>query len=171
MKGYGTPLIHLPKTPVLSIASIVWDPTDDNDTVPSTEYRIDDADMGRIYRDQGWQWTVSYGQDITEHPLPGTEERLFRATYACGYKTANQVAAVGDGGLGVTGTRSLPHDLEDACLMLAALRYRWAPRDPAINTESLLDWSAGYSVTHGPGGLVPADVAAVLNPYRRVAFA
>lgn len=170
VKGFGTVILHVPKTPLLSIASIVFDPDDANDTVAATEYRIDNAQQGRIYRENGWLWTVAFGEAILTHPLPGTEESLFRVTYAGGFKTANQVGT-NPPGLGVTGPRTLPYDLEDACITLAALRYRWAARDPAVNSERLLSWGASYNSDRGAGSIVPRDVAGVLDGYARVAWA
>lgn len=169
MKGYGSVLMHLPKTPVIEIASIVFDPDGANETLDADEYRIDNAAQGRIYREGGWQWTAAMERAILLHPLPGTEASLYRVTYECGYVTANQVDLDEDL------ERTLPDDLEDACLQLAALRYRWKPRDPAVAGESLMSWSAQYrggssGAERGTAAAMPAEVAGILDAYRRVAF-
>lgn len=99
LKGYGLPAIHTTKRPLLSIGSIVYDPQDSATTVTASEYQIDNAKQGRIYRVGGWSWTVAYGQYMISFPLPGTEESMYRVTYAGGYRTRNQVAATLNGAL------------------------------------------------------------------------
>ena len=165
LRGFSGPLMHLPKTPVVSIASIVWDPDDANDTIDSSLYALDEATQGRVYREDGWHWTAAYQEYLVDTPLPGTEQRLYRVTYACGYVTAKQ--AQDDALL----TRNLPHDLEDACLQLASLRYRWNPRDPNVTAEKIGSWSASYGGTAGVGAAIPDGIAGLLASHKRVVFA
>lgn len=157
--GKGTVLLHVPKTPINSITSIVYDPSDSNDTVDSSEYAIQgDGEHGAIYREGGWRWDVAYAQAIQLHPLPGTEQFLYRVTYNGGYVTRPQ-----------GGTMTLPHDIEDACIQLVSQRYRWNPRDAGVASERLLSWNASYRT--GVAGWDIDSVAAQLAPYRRVSFA
>lgn len=166
VKGYGTPILQVPKTPVASIGSIVYDPNDANDTVSTDNYWLDKGDQGRIYSRSGWEWSAGFIQNITVSPLPGTEEHIYRVTYACGWVTANQVT------LSVATPRTLPYDLEDACIMLAALRYKWAPRDPSITAEKLLSWSASYGGGGGTSsGIQPSQLRDVLGHYRKLVYA
>lgn len=230
--GFGTPILHVDKRPLLSITSIVYDPQDAASTVLASEYLIDNAAQGRIYRAGGWRWTAATGISIAEHRLPGTEESLYRVTFAGGYRTRNQVKATLDGALTgaavvavvvnetiptdtpdtgtirilldagtyreidytswtaktftiastsfvspndaadgntveITENLTLPSDLEDAATMLAALRYKWSPRDPTIASERLLSWSAKYRETGG----MPPDVEGLLSPHVRPVWA
>ena len=164
IKGYGTPILQAFKK-IIAITSIVYDPHDTAETVDSSLYFVDDADEGRIYRRGGWQWAVAHGRAILRHPLPGTEERIYRVTYECGFKTRNQID-----NLSVAGTMDLPEDIEDACLMLAAMRHRWRPRNPGVKSEKLSKWSASY-MNSGSGSGMPAEVELLLEPWRRVVWA
>lgn len=167
LKGYGTAILQAVKAPIVAITSIVYDPNDTAQTISSDDYTLDSADEGRIYRREGWNWSASWGQNILPHPLPGTEERIYRLTSECGYKTRNQID-----NLAVSGTMSLPEDLEDACVMLASMRYRWGPRNTAIKSERLMGWSAAYRdpSTETAGGL-PPEVADMVSSYSRIVFA
>lgn len=156
VKGWGTPLLHVPKRPLLSIGSVVYDPQGSPQTVSSDDYLLDNGNQGRIYRDGGWLWTVSEGSQITTFPLPGTEESLYRVTYECGYKTRNQVDNLGE-----SGSMTLPEEIEDACLILAASRYYRAYRDRTKSSERLGAWSASYSLSAS----MPPDVAMMLDEY------
>jgi hypothetical protein len=99
LKGYGYPAIFTPKRPLLSIGSIVYDPQDAAEIIDSSEYQIDNVNQGRIYRAGGWTWSVARGQYMTSFPLPGTEESMYRVTYAGGYRTRNQVTGTLNGAL------------------------------------------------------------------------
>lgn len=229
VRGYGGPVIHAPKTPVISIGSIVWDADDAAETVSAADYVLDHAGQGRIYRDDGWSWTYWAQRYLQDTPIPGTEKRLYRVTYACGYITAAQdsagsvtitssgttatvshsshglatgvevtiaganesayngtfaITVVDDdsytytlgsattspatGTITSTPVRTLPYDLEDACLQLASLRYRWTPRDPTIASEKLKSWSASYRDAAAGGGGLTAQMMGTLTPYRRI---
>jgi len=169
MRGYGYPAIYVPKTPLISIGSVVYDPDDSAETVDSSEYFVDNGDAGRIYRENGWLWTVAYGEQIVGHPLPGTEQTLYKVTYECGYKTRNQVD-----NLSVSGDMTLPQDIEDAAIQLCAMRYRWKARQIGVQSERLGDWSVQY-VNAGteafPRPAMPPEIREMLAPFRRVVFA
>jgi len=165
LRGYGSPVLHVSKTPLLSIGSIVYDPNGSNETISSDNYELDSEAEGRIYRDGGWQWTAARASWMTVTAIPSTEESLYRVTYECGYKTRHQID-----NLSITGSMSLPEDLEDACLMLAAMRYRWAPRNSVIKSEKLTTWSATYNGAADSVGM-PPEVAAILDGYRRPVWA
>lgn len=161
-RGYGTPILHVDKVPLLSITSIVYDPQDADETVDSDGYLLDSSEEGRIYRAAGWLWTAAAGRAIGVHYMPGTEESLYRVTFAGGYVTRNQVAIDDD-----LDTMTLPEDLEDACIMLASMRYRWAPRSAGVKSEKMLSWSATY---RDDGGM-PPEVAAMIDPWRKAVWA
>ncbi len=68
------------------------------------------------------------------------------------------------------GTRDLPYDLEDACILLVAKRFRRKGKDPGIKSKKLMS----YAVTYGGQGAgdsvmgIPAEIAHMLNPYKRL---
>lgn len=63
--------------------------------------------------------------------------------------------------------RDLPADIEDACLRLITERWHAQGRDPAL--KSLEDEGARAAFSAAAG--LPADVCALLAPYRPVVFA
>lgn len=87
LKGYGEPTVDLTRRPVVSITTM----TIDSDLI--TDFEIEDADAGRIYRKAGFDWTVQNRFSLTGrqtwpsmgHPMPGTEEPNIGAIYAGGY--------------------------------------------------------------------------------------
>lgn len=64
--------------------------------------------------------------------------------------------------------RTLPHDIERACITLVKAHFAARSRDPMVRSESVpgvLDrsfWVGGFD-----GAAVPPDVAGLLNPYRQ----
>lgn len=87
LRGYGETTIELTRRPVLSVSLMTLD------SEAITDFEIEDADFGRIYRRAGFGWTaqsrfslggrsswLGYG-----HPVPGSEEPQIGATYVGGY--------------------------------------------------------------------------------------
>lgn len=163
--GHGTPILQTPKTPIIEIDSIVWDPDDANETITATLYSVDNEEQGRIYREGGWRWTAAVSEFLVSTFMPGTEQSLYRVTYDCGWVTQNQEDL--DNSL----TRNLPHDLEDACLQIAAMRYKWSPHDPSVKSEKLQSWAVSYGGNGSNSGVVPAELAGILDGYKRIVFA
>lgn len=157
--GKGGPLLYVPKTPLLSVDSIIYDPDDGNETIDSTEYHIvGDGSTGEIYREAGWVWDVAHASAVVSTPLYGTEQQLYQVTYACGYVTRPQ-----------GGSMTLPEEIEDACIQLVSGRYRWQVRDPSVTSERLLSWNASYK--GNTGGWDLDSIAHLIEPYRHVEFA
>ena len=92
---------------------------------------------------------------------PGTEEYYYKITYTAGYITQPQDDAA-------VGTRSLPYDLEDACIQYCAQRYRTKGRDKSIKQEKLLSASVTYENSSGDGSDIPATIRAMIDHYKRV---
>lgn len=160
--GFGLTMLQVARTPLLSLTSITYDTA----TVDSDSYSIHSAGAGTIYREGGWVWTAGSLANIARDPLPGTEQKLYTVTYAGGYVTQPQVDDDG------TLTRTLPYDLEQACILAVVQSYRQLGRDRAIKSESLLKYSVSYgspppsSIVGGSG--LPPEVEAMLNPYVRI---
>lgn len=158
LAGYGNRRLTVQKTPILTLTKIEFvDQQGSLTLIDSDGYEIEDADIGFIRRIAGWNWTVAVGQEITPTPLPGDERRAFKVTYDCGFVTPEQV-----------GTRTLPFDLEDACVQLIVARFRARGRDPAVKSEKLMNWSTAYGAM--PKG-VPDTVSAILDRYTYMAAA
>lgn len=151
--GYGGVRLVVSRTPVVSIASIAYN----GSTISSSEYSIEDADAGLIYRSTGWKWTAIRRPDITQDRLPGTEQKLFTVTYTGGYVTPQQAAD------NPALTRSLPYDLEQACIDAVVTWYRDRGENRNITSEKVMSASLSYN-RHA----LPEPVQEMLAPYRRI---
>lgn len=149
--GFGTMFLMASRTPIVALDSITYS----GDTIGSDNYEISNADAGLIYGVAPWRFTSPAVSGITRDPYPGGTRKLYVITYDGGWVTQPQVDD--DGSL----TRSLPWDIEDACLMLVATRYRSIGRDRSVASEKLLSWSASYRDSS-----VAPEVEAILDGYR-----
>jgi hypothetical protein len=164
LPGFGTQRLLLSRYPVTSLTSVVIDGT----TLASDDYEIDDAAAGIVYRRYGFASTGMYCPGIVQEDiLPGTEQRLITVTYTAGYVTPQQVVL--NGAL----TRSLPYDIELACLQTVAVLRGGRGRDWSVASESLGAASVSYggmntAIGRGMAGIIPDTAAALLSPYRRL---
>jgi hypothetical protein len=140
----------LERPPVASIGSI----SIDGSAVDSDQYEIEDADAGLIYRRDGWLFTGLLRDGIVGDALPGSEQKLITVTYAGGWVTPNQA-----------GTRSLPFDIEEACIITAVSMYRNRGSNWHVASESLGDASVSYRPAVAA---LPDAARALLDPYRRL---
>lgn len=161
LPGFGRPRLVVGLTPVVSVASIVLG---DGTVVPVSEYEVEDADNGFIWRDACWPWTAGiHGGLLYSDPAVGTEKADIVATYTGGWVTPAQAATIGWSGP----ARSLPDDLEHACVETAVSVYRRGGADRDVQSESLGDYSVSYRGEVSAGGIVPAAVLPQLDAWRR----
>jgi hypothetical protein len=163
LAGYvGQVRLRLGVLPVLTVASVVLP---DGTSLTGTEYALEDSESGALYRSVGWPYTGLVRSGLLyDAPAVGTEGRTIVATYAGGWVTPAQASVVLP--------RTLPFDLEDACVQTVKALYR-RPDDPNITAESLGDYSVSYRSNNtiigvGVGGLIPDTVIAQLQLYRRL---
>lgn len=159
VKGYGTELIHLERTPVESLTSITVDGT----TVSASEYRLQDADKGGVWRRGLWPWTAGTDDSVSPHPRAGFEEDSIVVVYVGGYALAANSRT--------PGTYVQPYDLEEACLQLAVHRYRSRGRNlglvgEAVGNASRQYQGSGEELSDQLG--IPTPIAGILNGYRRM---
>lgn len=159
--GYGNTLIHVSRTPLLSIDSITFE----GSTVDSDDYSIYSADAGSIFTSYGWYWTACSNTSPAPIGLVGTEDKDYTVTYDGGYVTPQQAAD--DENL----TRSLPYDLEDACIREVVTRYRNKARDLSVTSEKLGSAAVSYRDASGSAGFWSPGVKEVLDKYRRIKIA
>ncbi|KPJ59100.1 MAG: hypothetical protein AMJ46_12605 [Latescibacteria bacterium DG_63] len=161
--GFGGTRLVVARTPIVgTIDSITYEGT----ALDATTYSVEDAEAGFIYRQYGFNWTAQLASNTLGDALPGSEKLSYVVTYTGGYYTPQQYAD--DDSV----ERSLPYDLEDACLQLITARYRAKGRDPRVSAERLLSWQVSYGMAttdraHG----IPKAVQTMLDPYRRIACA
>ena len=161
--GYGSMFLQVSRVPLLSIDSISLG----GDDLDSDNYEIHpDGAEGRIYFLSGTTWTAASLDVIDTTTLPGSERREYIVTYTGGYITPKQEDEA-------VGTRTLPWDLEDACISMVNNRYAMKGKDSGVKSEKLLSWAVTYgdSGTSGQSrgrSFVSQDVIDVLDNYRKV---
>lgn len=158
--GFGRPRLVLSRTPVLSVASVVLDGA----TFAASEYSIEDADAGFLWRSGGWPSTASVqGGLVQSDPAVGFERAGYVVTYTGGWVTPAQADTAGWGGP----ARSLPEELEQACIDTVTALYRSGGNDPSVSSESMGDYSVTYRDSH-QAGVIPARAMPMLDMWRRV---
>lgn len=158
VKGYGDTRLLVLRTPIKSVTEIKFC----GDVVDLTNVEIEQPERVSIVRQGGWRWTAHNVNDISRSVLPGTELADYEVTYRGGYVLPWQD---GDAGAPVNGdARDLPFDLEYACLELMRRLHAIESRDPTVQSERLMSWSATYNPDMGIlSGMVGDTIAA----YRR----
>lgn len=152
--AYASTKLVVTHTPVVSITSITYN----SGAVDSSTYSLSDVNKGWIYRNTGWSWTASFYGNVGQDVYAGSEGNLFVVTYSGGYVTPQQAADA-------VGTRNLPYDLEDACILGVVSRYRTRGQDRRVTQESLMSASVSYG--DGDIGEIP-EVASAICRYRRI---
>jgi len=224
--GTGRTRLMVSRTPVVAVSSIVRDTS----TVSSSEYSIENANAGFIYREDGWYYTVTeQSADLVERVMPSLPILDYDVTYTGGYLlpeddyvaatlsvlastdsfndsasgfplvvAGDRITAAGwptaannrthtvtsrtAAKIVVTSTlaaeastdvprslcvRTLPHDLERACVELCRSRYYQRQNDPAVSQKTVGDLSISYDGTAMHEAL-PASVTRLLKPYRKM---
>ena len=145
-------------TPVASVASVVMP---DGSTLSASDYELEAGTY--LYRASGWPYTGRVRSGLLyDMPYVGTERASIVVTYAGGWVTPAQATSNGWAGP----ARSLPFDLEDACLQLCAGLFQGRGRDGAVQSESLGDYSVSY---RADAQLITPAVESILALYRRPA--
>ena len=156
LRGRGSVRLVLARRPVVSIASIVVDDV----AVDASEYSIENADAGEVFRRAGWAWSAQMQPGLSYHRAPRTEEPNIVATYTGGFVTPNQVE------LGAFATRTLPADLEDIVVRLVVSRWHGMGTDQRVKSEAVMSASVTYS-----SSALSDDDAAVLARYTPIGSA
>lgn len=152
--SYGQTRLVVTHTPVLSVTGISYR---DSDVLSTTDVVIADAGKGWLTSQHGWMTAHSLVSNVTGGTAyAGGELNAYRITYAGGYVTPQQAADA-------VGARTLPYDLEHACVMAVGSLYRGRGQDRRISSEGLLSYNVSYrEVEELP------EVASVIRRYRRI---
>lgn len=159
LRGTQTARLVLPVRPIVSITSIVIDGT----TLDSGEYSIEDAEAGIIYRAGGWlRFDNVVPWSVARDPIAGTAKRDIVVTYIGGYVLPNDA----------TGTRNLPYDVEQACIMGVVSAFRQRGQDRNVSSKATGDASISYRnpntiVGVESIGTLPTEALALLNAYKQ----
>jgi hypothetical protein len=161
VKGTGRLRLVLDVGPVLSVTSVTYL---DGTVVPASEYSIESSGGGLLYKASGWPLTgVSRGGLPPQNDLlAGSEASNITVVYTAGYVTPAQFTSPGWAGP----ARSLPYDLEEACVQLATSLYRNGGQAQNVLSESLGDYSVTYADRNAVGWLT-APVRELLIGYLR----
>lgn len=166
--GFGTDALFLSRVPVLSVSAVTYD----GDVIPPECYESPpsgaDSEAGLLRNVDAdapvWAWTARCG--AWGGKQAGTERRAYAVTYTAGYVLPKD------------GTddepRTLPYDVEHACILTVVSDYQMKGRDQSIVSESVLSASVTYAgsqvnsaIGRGTGGIIPDAAATLLQPYRR----
>lgn len=138
--GHGRPRLVLELTPVLSVGSVVMP---DGSALSVGDYSLEEPEAGFLYRAGGWPFTgaARAGLPPASDPAVGSEAATITVTYAGGWVTPAQAMKNGWAGP----ARSLPYDLEEACVQLCTNLYRSGGQAQNVASESLGDYSVSYA--------------------------
>jgi hypothetical protein len=151
LPGYGTPILQLARTPVVSVSLVK------HSDEPIVDYTIADKEAGHLYRKSGWMWTASIGWQMTAYVMPNTEHPEFTVEYVAGYIPADQVDSDMPGAI----QRSARETVKDWYLTLK--------RAEDVASKSVGDLSISY-VTGSEKRAIPARAYSRLEKFRRVAW-
>lgn len=146
--------------PVASITGI----TDDGVALPADSYAIESAGAGILFAPGGWPNRDPFvPRSIAGDVMVGLGQATLEVTYVAGYVLPND-----------SGTRDLPYDIEEACILTVTSRYRSRGRDRTIASKGVGDASVGYRLPNAiigvdQGGIIPTEATTLLAPYRRIA--
>ena len=138
--GYATTWLKVLHTPidVTQPINVIFDAS----IFDSNTYFVSDAAAGLLYNKTGWYWTAPLAPNIQQDGLAGMENPLYNITYSGGWVTPQQVI---DNPLDpILSIRTLPYDLEEACIMQCVYLYRHRGQDMSIESERLLSYNVKY---------------------------
>jgi hypothetical protein len=149
----GLPTLALSRTPVLEVDQVLFDCT----TLGSTQFNIQDANAGILYKETRWQDTSFVTWNIEPYES-GNRAELWEVHYKAGYVMPST---------GSTEARTLPRDLERACLEIVKSRYYARGRDPAIKAQ-FIEEAREYLFDNLGDGNLPGTAEKILVKYQRL---
>lgn len=175
LKGTNSQLLGLERAPLVTVTQVL----EDSEII--TDYSIEDAAAGALYRESGWRrafgasgfgggWgTEAYASGYI---LPGGQAtQRYIVTYRAGYTLPDLIDPFVP--LGPTDPTVLPGLIEQACL--ETVKTWWAQSDGvvadanAVTIGSMRVQYAGATVSDAAARLgLPSQVIGMLRQYRRV---
>lgn len=168
VKAYGSSILRLSRYPLLSITSVTFDGSAVDASYWDATPQEDDAAQGVLRHLTGdWAWTADWDQHAAApEQRTGTERPLYTVVYVGGYVLPK------DDSVGTP--RTLPHEIERACILTAVALYRNEGRNQDIVAESVMSASRTYAgstvntgIGRGQGGIIPDNALPLLDPHRR----
>lgn len=150
--GTNWPNLALTHTPIVGTPTIIID------SEPVTDFSVQDAEAGILYRQLGWDKKAWVGWMVEQYTLPSTEELNITVDYTAGYLLPGE------------DDRDLPFDVEQACITTVCDWYRRHQRGGGdVQSRKVGDLSITYrdAVTNGGSPMaIPPDARALIS--RRV---
>jgi len=113
-----------------------------------TDYVLETPDSGLLYRKAGWGWKPMLNWVITWQPLPNADMQTYEVVYTAGYILPSETG------------RTLPYDIERACIEIIKSWYMDIESGRRIQSESIGD----YSVTYARD--IPSEIVRTLDGWR-----
>lgn len=162
MDGSGSRLLGLSRTPIVEITEITEDGT------AITDYTVEDAEAGALYRANGWgrsgglrMWgTESYASGYI---LPGYQDQRYTVTYRAGYLLPSDVNPY----LLPADPQNLPGAVEQACLETVKAWFMSRDVDPAVASIRVGQLAVAYrgESSSTPMGSLPQSALGLLRNY------
>ena len=169
VSGYATPYLTVKRHTPIDISKTVT-VTSDVGSYDTSAYTITPqmARLGRIFSKLGgWSWSATFLSNIGQDPFTSYEDPYYRVTYSGGYVTPQQ--ALDNPNDPTLGVRTLPYDLERACLDWCIARWTMRGQNPLLKSERLMSYSYQLdtaAVTTGATGVPSVDAA--IARYQRI---
>ncbi len=156
-RGHERQRLLLNQYPIVSVTSVELN----GSVLASTEYEIEDADAGILFRETGWPWK---GYNVGLVGEPGVSTRNIKVVYVAGYVLPKDATA--------DNPRTLPYDLEQACISFVAHLYGGKEGAGKVSEQQGAVRTDYEKLVLGAGLLsLPPEVAALCESYRRSVIA
>lgn len=167
MDGTGSRLLGLSRTPLVEVTEV----TEDGTALDASEYSVEDAEAGALYRQVGWgrsgglrMWgTEAYASGYI---LPGYQDQRYSVTYRAGYLLPSDVNPY----LLPADPQNLPGAVEQACIETVKAWYFARDVDPQLT--SIRSGQLGVTYQRGDqsqtqlGSLPPSALGLLRNYYQ-----
>lgn len=158
LDGSGSRLLPLSRSPIVQVTAVTEDGT------AITDYSVEDAEAGALYRANGWGRSGGlrmWGHEAyaSGYILPGYQDQRYSVTYRAGYTMPSEADA------------NLPGAVEQACLEAIKSWFMSRDTDPAISSVRVGQLSVSYrgeSASSTPPGSLPASALGLLRNYYQV---
>ncbi len=149
VNGAEHPMLMLTNTPIVSVTIILCESN------PVTDFTIQDAEAGILYRSMGWMQSAWVGWGVEPVAIHDTGDLIFTVTYEAGYVTPGLPDP------------DLPAHIEQACIETVVAWYKGQRRDRSVKSKKVGETTIVYDdqMDYGAAGL-PAVARSMLS--RRV---
>ncbi len=151
--AHGLPEILLDRTPITTVHTITFN----GSLVAADEYEISNREAGILWREAGWTTTEMDWGGIAAAKSPYLNP-LWLFEYTGGYK----LPSWGDDP--INEDRTLPYDLERACLDIISSLHNGAKIDPNIKRYKVGETDVSWD---REGGILTQRITSVLDFHRR----